>query len=85
MADFGPTASSASFVCSISSCLGNRGSQGQLDNYDGYYDSAESPMVIVQPGARLDIRDSSLWKQGQTRYAPWLNDYGYNAALDVVC
>jgi hypothetical protein len=77
-------ASAADFVCSTTSCVGNQGYQGQISGYGGQYAVGESVMILVESGARLDIQGSRLWKQGGTGVVPWLNDHGYNAAVDIV-
>ncbi len=63
--------------------IGNQG-PGLLGGYNGFSSTADSVMVLVQSGAGLNIVDSKIWKQGGPSIAPWLNDQGHNAALDVV-
>ena len=79
-----PVASTADFVCSSASCVGNTGIPNRIDDWTGQYVAADSIMVLLQPGSTLLIENSNIWKQGATAVAPWVNNYGYNAAVTVV-
>jgi hypothetical protein len=41
-------------------------------------------MLVTGGSTKVEISDSTLWKQGATSIAPWFNDEGFNANINVV-